>query len=84
MSSIAKEIIDRITSNRPNLSNGTIKTYTSLLMNVLKKLNSDKIDTLNDTNKVIEYVSNLTSDQTKKTILASLYVLTGNEEYKKT
>jgi hypothetical protein len=82
MSELAKQIIDTLANNRPNISSSSIKTYTSLLTTLLKKLDSDDIRTFNDTKKVIEFVSNMKSAQTQKTILSALYVLTTKEAYK--
>jgi integrase len=82
MSEIAKHIAETIKQNRPNIGDSTIKTYVSLLTNVIKKLDSNTVDILNDTNKINDYVSKLTIPQTQKTLLSGLYVYTGNEQYK--
>ncbi len=53
MSTRAKEIIEQLSKNRPSISGSTLKTYTSLLTNLLKKLDSDTLNTFDDTEKLL-------------------------------
>lgn len=79
------EITEQLKINRPNLSDSSIKTYTSLLKtvynNVFKK---DKIN-MSDFKKVKVITDHLKNIPlvTRKTILSALYVLTNDERYKK-
>ena len=82
MSTVVKEIMDTLSKNRPNITSSSIKTYTSLLTNLLKKVDSNSFDTFNDTDKCIQFLSGLKSEQTIKTTLSALFVLTKNEKYK--
>lgn len=75
------EIIKKLNESR-KLSDSTLKTYTSLLVNLLHKLNSNDIKAFDDVNKVMDFIKKLTNAQTQKTILSSLYVLTSKPEYK--
>ena len=79
------EISAELKINRPNLTDSSIKTYTSLLSTVYKNIfKKDKIN-MADFKKVkiiTEHLKNIPL-VTRKTILSALYVLTKNEDYKK-
>lgn len=79
------EISEQLKINRPNLSESSLKTYTSLLqnlyINVFKK-NKINIDDFKKIKTILSYLKKIPL-VTRKTILSALYVLTKNEEYKK-
>ena len=78
-----KQILhDEIVKNRPTLGISSIKTYISILINLNKKLNGDQnIEWFQtDHGKILNYLDDK-NDQTKKTTLSALYVLTGLKEY---
>lgn len=79
------ELASVIKTNRPKISDSSIKTYTSLLHNLYKKLNGeDGVDFFkNEKNKILEHVDNIQSNQSKKTLLSALYILTNEEQYHK-
>lgn len=69
---------------RPNLSESSIKTYDSIIRNLYKKVfNKSEIDLedFNNSDKVLKYLREIPSNR-RKTILASLTVLTDNENYR--
>jgi hypothetical protein len=78
------ELIDLIIQKRPNLSQNSVKAYTSLISNTAKKLNISIDELLNNKNteKVLKYVEGLNSNQTKKSLLSALFIITNNEDYK--
>jgi site-specific recombinase XerD len=83
MQDLKKEIITEITANRPKLSANSLKTYVSILSNIYKAMKGqDGISWFSDNVKEILEFMNTKNDQTKKTSLSSLYVLTKKEEYK--
>ena len=78
-----KQIIhDEIIQNRPNLGISSIKTYISILINLNKKMDGDKNLEWFKTDhiKILNYLDEK-NDQTKKTTLSALYILTGLKEY---
>lgn len=77
-------IKNKIKENRPNLSESSIKTYSSILVNLYKKIFSENINIKNFNNfkKIIEYINTIPIS-TRKTILSALYVLTKDERYRK-
>jgi hypothetical protein len=83
MFDLKKEIGDEIMKNRPKLSVSSLKTYVSILSNIYKKMRGhDGISWFSDdSKKVLEYMDTK-NDQTKKTSLSALFVLTGKQEYK--
>jgi hypothetical protein len=70
--------------NRPNLSDSSVKTYTTLIKSVCKNVFKDKEITEKDLNdeyeKVLEYYKEKPSSS-KKTYLSALFVLTKNKHY---
>ena len=81
---LKKQISERLHSNRPNLSANSVKTYTSLLFNIQKKLNK-KVNSMewyaNSEDAIIQSLD-ATNDVTKKTILSAYYVLEGKANTK--
>ena len=85
MTELKKEIQNKLHENRPNLSVGSIKTYTSLLFNLQKRLN-DKPNTMGwykDSEDIIIDSLKEVKDVTKKTILSSYFVLEGRDKTQK-
>lgn len=75
---------EEIRKNRPNLSESSINTYNSILTNLAKKMNvGDKPVEYFKQNykKVLEYLKDMDGSK-RKTVLASLVVLTGSKEGK--
>jgi hypothetical protein len=78
------DIEKKLIENRPNLSKSSVKTYTSILMNLYSSVYGDNEITLknfNNTNKIIKYLDDK-EPNVRKTILSSLFVLTDNPIYK--
>jgi len=78
-------IIQQLESNRPNLSPSSATTYTSLLLNLLKKLNLEStLDSfVNHKEEIIAYIEDIMKSlQSKKTVLSALYILTNEEDYR--
>jgi hypothetical protein len=78
------EIAKIIKENRPNLSDSSVKTYTTLIKSVCKNVFKDKEITEKDLNddyeKVLEYYKDKPS-ASRKTYLSALFVLTKNKHY---
>ena len=78
-----KQILhDEIVKNRQNLGVSSIKTYISILSNLNKKMNGDQnLEWFQkDHVNILDYLDEK-NDQTKKTTLSALYILTGLKEY---
>ena len=82
MQELKSEIAEKIKSNRQKLSASSLKTYVSILSNIHKamKIDGDKIDFFSDNVKDILEHLETKNDQTKKTSLSALFVLTGKPE----
>ena len=64
------------------LSESTLKTYSSILYNIIKKLELPmQMSSFDQTSKILEHISQNDKPQTRKTSLAGLYVLTGDSKY---
>ena len=73
-----------IKSKRPNLSESSVKTYLSILSNLLKKVygtNEFSIDKLNDSTKILEFLKDYTPNR-RRTILSALVITTELPEYR--
>lgn len=69
---------------RPNLSDGSIKTYSSILRNLHKKIfENQEIEksNFNECSKVLEHLKDMPPNK-RKTILSALVVLTDKDEYR--
>jgi hypothetical protein len=78
-----EEIKTRIKSNRPNLAESSIKTYASNLKNIYYKVFGEgeiNINNFNKNNEIMKYLET-SEPQKRKTILASLFILTNNPKY---
>ena len=79
-----ERIRDILKEKRPNLSEGSLKTYLSLLKRVYDLTFDDedyKVEKFNKVDKILKKIQDLPLT-TRKTITASLYVLTEKPEYK--
>lgn len=79
-----ERIREILKEKRPNLSEGSLKTYTSLLKKVYDLTFDDedyKIDKFGKVDKIMKKIQDLPLT-TRKTATASLYVLTEKPEYK--
>ena len=77
------QLKNAIKINKPNISNSSVNTYYSILKNLYKKVyNDDKYELtkFNDTTKILNYLKDIVPNK-RKTILASLVVLTNNRIY---
>lgn len=77
------EICQTIRQNRPSISDGSLKTYCSVLNSLYNKLGGQSgVQFFSDNvNKIIAHIETLDKPQTKKTILSALYVLTNDKAY---
>lgn len=75
-------IIEELKKNRPNLSTSSLKTYSSVLRNLQKNMNGNGIEWFSNNDKdILEYLKDKTQ-QTKKTNLSALFVLSKKQSYK--
>ena len=82
MSDLKSLLQEKIKENRPNLSSSSVKTYISILSNLYKKLNGDgNIEWFErENNEILKYLDDK-NDQTQKTTLSALFILTNLKEY---
>jgi 23S rRNA pseudoU1915 N3-methylase RlmH len=80
MSSILK---DKILKERPNLSPNTVKTYTSVLTSLHRKVfeKEMKLDDFNDVDKIMKALKDK-APSSRKTTLSALYILTSIPNYR--
>ena len=83
--SIRTEIKAALKEAEPNLGDGSISTYTSLLSSLAKKTDAETLDQLKNLKeqKVMEYIDNMTNMSSQKTVLSALLKITPNEVYQK-
>lgn len=77
-------IKDEIKKHKPDISESSIKTYSSILKNLYKKVfNSSDINISNfdETDKILEFLKTITPNR-RKTILSALVVITDNKAYR--
>lgn len=80
-------LTDFIKEKRPNLSVSSLKTYSSILSNLHKKVfdssKEEKLDTdkFEDTDTILKYLEDLPFNR-RKTILSALVVITDKKEYR--
>jgi len=78
------DIKDILRRNRPNLSESSLTTYNSIITNLYKKVfKKTEIDLndFNDADKVLNFLRDTPSNK-RKTILASVLILTGDDRYR--
>lgn len=78
-----QQIIDILKIKRPNLHQKSIKTYVSLLKNIMKNMNYENVDDLDkNPEKVIEFLKeNYPNINAIKTRLSALFVVSENKDY---
>ena len=80
------DLIDVLKKKRPHLAESSLRTYKSILTNIYKKCfpDDDEIDLkkFSDTKCIIDHLKDIPFNK-RKTTLASLVVITDNDEYKK-
>jgi len=76
-------IYDKLKDARKTLSEGSLKTYTSILMNLHKRIWGEpvKLGNFEKVEEIKKALSNIGAN-VRKTILSALYVLTGKEGFK--
>ena len=85
MESFRQNISDKLRANREKISDSSIKTYSSMLCSINKKLDGEKdLEFFSkEKDKIINHIKEkITSNQTQKTLLSALYILTDLKEYK--
>jgi len=77
------QIIDTLKQKRPNLHTKSVKTYVSLLKNIMKNMNYENVDDLDkNPENVIEFLKEkYESINGIKTRLSALFVITNNKAY---
>jgi len=78
-----EDIIDIVKKNRPHLNANSLKTYKSILKNIYDKCYDDKEYKLENFDKdeaVLKHLGDMPYNK-RKTVLASLSVLTNNKNY---
>ena len=77
-----EQIAEKLKEKRPNLSASSLKTYTSILFNLRKKLDPDNDDMkfFEEDDKILDSLKDK-EPQTRKTTLSALFVLTGKSSY---
>ena len=85
MQDAKQQIETQLKHNRPNLSASSLNTYTIILASIYKKVfGSEDFDIHKfdkEADKILEHLRE-TKSSTRKTKLACLFVLSGNEKYK--
>jgi hypothetical protein len=78
-----EDLCKLILEKRPNVSPNTIKTYCSTLSSLYKKLDGENGLKFFQTNKkqILKYIDDLSSNQSKKTTLSALFIITDDEDY---
>ena len=82
MSDLKSLLQEKIKQNRPKLSTSSMRTYISILSNLYKKMKGEgNIEWFErENNEILKYLDDK-NDQTSKTILSALFVLTNMKEY---
>ena len=82
MSDLKIILQNKLKENRSSLSTSSIRTYVSILTNLYKKLNGEgNIEWFHkEGDEILKYLDNK-NDQTRKTTLSALFVLTNMKEY---
>lgn len=78
-----EDLKEAIKKERPNLANGSLTTYVSILNSLYNKLRgNDGVEFYKKEKRAImEHIKTLEKAQTRKTILSALFILTGDEDY---
>jgi len=80
------DLTEVLKKKRPNLSDGSLKTYKSILTNIYKKCYSNDneidLDKFDNVEVIMEHLKDIPFSK-RKTTLAALVVITGNKDYNK-
>ena len=78
-----QQIVDILKEKRPNLHDKSVKTYASLLKNIIKNMDYNSLEQLNESpNDVISFLKDKYNNINGiKTRLSALYVITENKAY---
>ena len=81
--SIMEHLKDYIHSKRPNLSNSSLITYTSILKNLYHKVFGNDVDfhKFDDAKFILHYLKDIPGNK-RKTILSALVIITDNKQYR--
>lgn len=80
------QIINQLKLNRQNLSDSTLKSYSSSLANLPTKINKENNleSFIKDKENYISFINNLDKNsQTAKSLFSALYIITLDEDYRK-
>ena len=82
MSNFRELLSDELKKRRPNLAPSSLKTYVSILFNIQKNLNNNNevLDWFNNDHEILPHLE-IKPPPSRKTVLAALFVLTGNDKY---
>jgi hypothetical protein len=83
MTELKEKYITALKEKRIKLSDNSVKTYTSCLLSIYKKLNGDdgvKFFTKN-VKEIMEHLKDTPANK-RKTTLSALYIISNDEEYK--
>jgi len=78
------DLKEELKKKRSNLSDGSLKTYTSILKNIHKKVFPDqemRMSNFNNCSEILNHLSDSSANK-RKTILSALVVLTDKDEYR--
>jgi hypothetical protein len=77
------DLTKELTKLRPTLSDGSLKTYTSILRSLHSKIFGGDINKsdFDETDKILKHLENLQPNR-RKTILSALVVISGKPDYK--
>jgi hypothetical protein len=80
---VKEDIITAIKEQRPLLGETSLKTYSSLLNSLFKKLDIEDVKDLGkNKSKILAYINGMENHQSRKTMLSPLVILTDDEDYK--
>lgn len=82
---ISRQNIEDALSAKKKLSDSTLRTYTSLLFSLYKKLDGQNAIEFYVKNKdgiMSHIINDMESPQSRKTLLSALYILTNDEDYR--
>ena len=84
MTEFRQSTLKELKEKRPNISDSSLKTYTSNLFNINKKLRGEQeLNFFKNHDDILKYIkTEMKSTQTQKTLLCALYILTGLEVYR--
>ena len=77
------QLKDTIIKNRPKLGSNSIKTYVSTLSSFYKKMGANNIDFFSENIKDVLHTLKEVESNKRKTLLSALFILTGEDDYKK-